>query len=282
MLSILISSRSPSFLNDLSININATIGIPYELLVAENKDGAKGICRVYNELAQQANFNYLLFLHEDVCFHSNDWGAILIKELNDKHTGLIGLIGGDTITKVPSGWSKQDKRFNFGRVLQSADERIKDLNTPGQKEFEPVLALDGVFLACRKSIWAEFPFNEALLPGFHGYDFEFSLNIAQRYTVKICNSILLEHFSKGNFSEDWLNVIVLLNKKWNAKLPMSLNSDLSQSEMSDIEYWQAVMMLEYASEKKMKKKIKLYIIRQFLNQSRRNIPQAFKLLKYVF
>ncbi len=72
----------------------------------------------------------------------------------------------------------------------------------------------------RREIWQEKPFDEVTFSGFHGYDIDFSLSVACRYTNYVCNTVLVEHFSQGSFSRSWLHGMEVLHEKWNASLPM--------------------------------------------------------------
>src|SRR5690606_35926929 len=65
----------------------------------------------------------------------------------------------------------------------------------------------------------EFPFDEAI-KGFHGYDIDFSLGIRQKYTVAVCHNILMEHFSEGRFSFEWLDAMLYISRKRKKQLPV--------------------------------------------------------------
>ena len=72
MLSIIISSYQPEFYLALEKNIAESIGIPYEIMKIDNP-GIMGICEAYNRGAEKAQYDFLLFLHEDVLFETQDW-----------------------------------------------------------------------------------------------------------------------------------------------------------------------------------------------------------------
>ncbi len=267
MVSVIISSRFAKQLQDLSKNVQETIGVPYELLYRDNSDGSQSLSSVYNELAACAKYNILIFLHEDVYFFSQNWGKSIIDINNDTSIGLIGLIGSNTITKVPSGWAKQDRRFNCGHILQRGDKDISEYHntTKDETTCQDVIVIDGVFMATRKSIWEDIRFAENELPGFHGYDFDFSMQVIQKYRVVVTDSILIEHFSKGNFSKEWIEVTVKLNKKWSIFLPKTLDQNINEKDWSNLEYWQAVFMIDTIKNYRLPLFYKLYVIKQFLN-----------------
>lgn len=104
MVTIIISSYQPHYLETLKTNLEQTIGVPYELIAIENK-GIMGICSAYNLGASKAKFPYLCFIHEDISFKTQNWSHPLIErfETNDK-TGLIGVAGGKYKSLSPSIW----------------------------------------------------------------------------------------------------------------------------------------------------------------------------------
>ena len=61
MLSLIICSINPVYLQQVKENIDSTIGVQYELLIWDNRETQKGICEVYNKMALQATFPYLCF-----------------------------------------------------------------------------------------------------------------------------------------------------------------------------------------------------------------------------
>lgn len=285
MISILVSSRSSEQLQNFTNNVEATIGTAFEIQSVSNKNGQKGLCSVYNSLASTAKFEILLFVHEDVIFHTENWGRQILQAFeSDPLIGLVGLIGSDVITKVPSGWAKQNRNYNHGSVLQTEDAlSLKDYNKDNVDlvpEIRDVLAIDGVFMATKKAVWKEIGFDDYLLKGFHSYDFDYSFAVAQQHRVVIISSIVLEHFSKGNFNKEWLEAVILTNKKWQSKLPRSLPV-LKQQEWTNLEYWQVVFVLDVARKFNIAYSIKLYILKQFFSFKVKRIIPALKLLKYV-
>ena len=81
MLSIIICSISPERLQEISQNIHATIGVEHEIIAIDNREKCWSIARAYNEGARQARYPYLFFVHEDVKFHSQDWGTVVAEKL---------------------------------------------------------------------------------------------------------------------------------------------------------------------------------------------------------
>lgn len=281
MISIITSSRNQEQFAAYRSNIEATIGIPFELLHIENESGTRGLCTLYNELAARARYPLLLFLHEDVAFHTRSWGNILVGLLSDEAVGLVGVLGSDTLTLVPSGWAKQHRRFNIGSVIQTGTSSTSDSYELGAPQ--SVLSVDGVLLATRKDVWDKCRFDEETLKGFHGYDFDFSMQIVNAgYKVIVSRDLLLEHFSKGSFNTQWVQAVIALNRKWEDHLPATLNPDITKSEWIDLEYWQAVTIIGILRENNLSAKFGRYIVRRFLDAAPGQYRLAFKLLLSLF
>ncbi|QOW10881.1 hypothetical protein Q73A0000_11195 [Kaistella flava (ex Peng et al. 2021)] len=207
MLSIIISSYQEKYFSTLQKNIAETIGIDYEIVKIENPN-LMGICEAYNHGAKKAKYENLLFIHEDVEFITQNWGDLLIQFLNRPNWGIIGLAGCKYVPNVPFAW--WDKFENSFRNLHQFNKNTEVRNY-NISEYKEVLAIDGVFLACRKKIHQEFPFNENI-KGFHGYDLDFSVRVAEKYSNLLAHNIKLKHFSEGNPNKEWWDDI-LKNRK---------------------------------------------------------------------
>ncbi|WP_297985039.1 glycosyltransferase [uncultured Chryseobacterium sp.] len=242
MISIIISSYQPTFFAALEKNIAETIGVPYEIVQIYNP-GTMGICEAYNKGAAKANFEQLLFLHEDVLFETQNWGAILCNQMQQGNVGVIGVAGCSYVPNVPFAWwdlfpasFKNLKQYNKNRLVSQFS--LKDDKT--------VMALDGVFLACRKEIWRKFPFNEKI-SGFHGYDIDFSVRVAYDYDNIVTSKIIISHFSMGNMDEKWLRSLIetrgyfkkpkgqMINKKYEYFYYTKLKTYLEQFNFPDTE-----------------------------------------------
>lgn len=212
MLSIIISSYQTHYFSALETNIARTCGVPYEIIKIENP-GLMSICEAYNMGAGKANYENLLFLHEDVLFLEENWGTRLIEILELPECGIVGFAGGFYYSHVPSSWwNSHQKYLHF---IQS-DNRGNDHfnNRAGfqeQQSLMPAKGLDGVFLACKKKVYEDVRFNENLR-GYHGYDLIFSLSAAKRYKNYVTDQILIQHFSNGSLSKEWFDSILKVKR----------------------------------------------------------------------
>ncbi|WP_278351572.1 glycosyltransferase [Chryseobacterium gleum] len=216
MLSIIISSYQQQYYHQLVKNISETIGTDfrYEIIQIWNPN-MMSITKAYNLGASKAQFENLLFLHEDLIFHTKDWGAKLIKHFSIPNVGILGLAGSNYVPAAPCSWTVTEK-YNFINILQGNknNQEVILLNTT-QANINPVFAVDGVFLAIKKEIYNLFKFNEDIA-GFHGYDLDFSLRVSKKRQNFIIDNILIEHFSKGNPDKKWFDTNVLIKQKLGA------------------------------------------------------------------
>ena len=68
MISLIVCSANSSMLEEFKDNVRLTIGVEYELIIFDNRIKRYGLCRVYNECAEKAKYDFLLFVHEDMYF----------------------------------------------------------------------------------------------------------------------------------------------------------------------------------------------------------------------
>ncbi len=211
MISIIISSYQDEYFKNLEENITSTIGMPFEIIKIENK-GQMGICKAYNKGASQSQYPYLLFLHEDIVFHTKNWGELLCKHLEYGNTGVIGVAGGNYIPIAPSSWNTFPEN-NFLNIIQNDKNKNQPLHVNSLTENRTrVYSVDGVFLATKKEIYLASPFNEDV-EGFHSYDLDFSLRIAKNYQNFVIGDILIEHFSHGLPDRKWFENNLSIRKK---------------------------------------------------------------------
>lgn len=222
MISIITSSISQEQCELFKSNIQQTIGnVPYELLIHDNRETHWGLCKLYNYYATKSQFDILCFLHEDIIFHTYNWGEIIIDFFNNTpQAGVLGFAGTTLKTKTLSNWytSRSTTRQCMIQLLPDKTKKNQQFN-PDKELYSPVALLDGLALITTKKIWSKYPFDEDLFRGFHLYDLDFSMQIAQHYTNYVCHTILVEHLSSGSFSKEWYNESLKFHKKWDKMLP---------------------------------------------------------------
>lgn len=236
MISIIICSRNSDISPVLKENIESTIGVNFELIVIDNSKHDYSIFSAYNNGVSRSRFPFLCFVHEDVCFHTKDWGKNLINHLSDKKTGIIGIAGGQMMTRIPAAWSVGGRYKN---IIQHKSNGKSISLQKEPKYFSGIrhsaILLDGVFLSLRSELFHEIKFNEELT-GFHGYDHDISVqSIMAGYNNYVVFDILLEHLSEGNMNApDYSINLIKVYIKWKDFLPL-FSPDIPKKVKTNVE-----------------------------------------------
>lgn len=238
MLSIIICSLKPELLTQLTENINKTIGIPFEIIAIDNSQNKYFLTQAYNLGAKKAVYNNLLFLHEDVVFRTDNWGQDLIDLIQNSEIGLIGVSGAVYKSQIPSTWSMIPSEYYRINAIQmwKNGQRTEHINKDNKEAiYSNVAVIDGVFMAMRKDVWTEFPFDEQNLKGFHLYDLDESLKIGTKYKIVVSHKLLVEHFSEGTIDSKWIREVLVYHKNNKNRMPISLKV-LNKKEIQNIRY----------------------------------------------
>lgn len=230
MLSIIISSYQKQYYDQLVENISATIGddFAYEIIQIWNPN-LMSITKAYNLGAEKSQYDYLLFLHEDVIFHDQNWGEKLLTHLNMKDVGIVGIAGSSYIPSAPSSWPVA-KKYDFVNIFQGNKENKEYSHQKSVSEsMTNVFSIDGVFIAIKKDVYEEFKFDESL-HSFHGYDLDFSLRVAKKFQNFVVDNILLQHFSNGNLNKDWFDANVSIKEKIKISFNQKIDSEIEKGK----------------------------------------------------
>ena len=238
MISIIICSISFELANNVQKNIKETIGVVHEIIVFDNNFHKYSIAKVYNLLLQQAKFETVCFIHEDLVFKSDNWGVELIETFKDDTIGLIGGWGSVYKSKYPSTWPICAK--SLYRVNPADSNVIHASNSyDSYNSSSEVVVIDGAFMASKKSILQKNGFDDNLLTGFHCYDLDISLRIHLHFKVVVSHKIHLIHLSKGNTDINWLEQTERFTNKWKNKLSMYVKGSYDESIFSESDYYAA-------------------------------------------
>ena len=241
MFSIAICSVNDFYLARLKDNIAKTIGVPFEILIWENREMNIPLADVYNQLGDKAIYPYIIFMHEDIIFMSEGWGNELARIFSDQTISLIGLAGSKYKSKNISGWysgTEEDNYYNITHRTNCSEILLRNPLVWENSEID-VLTIDGVFMASRRSTFQKIRFDATLLRGFHFYDIDFSLRTSINSRVVVTNSIHIVHETKGgDFGKEWLKYAIAFHRKYSGNLPMSINAvNYPEKEMITAKYW---------------------------------------------
>lgn len=237
MISIIICSRSPHADRQLKDNIAATIGTNYELIYIDNSQSRYNIFEAYNEGVSRSRGDVLCFMHEDLCFHSKDWGLAVERLLSLPHIDALGLAGCTVITKDVD-WRFYP--FNTSYLIQG-DTSIEPAmhyyinqfpTNDGTIRLESVATIDGCWMCFKKELFEKISFDDQTFHDFHMYDTDICMQINQLgKNIFITNEIVVEHFSLGTFSEGFKIGFDAFCTKWSSVLPFRKNCKYSNENI---------------------------------------------------
>jgi len=207
VISVIVCSIDENLFKRFSASLASSIGVGYEIVRIENQKDKLSIAKAYNKGAERASYDFLVFVHEDVVFHSDDWGQGLLSRFKSLvNPGVLGIAGSNYLPISPSYWWIPDaaRRFcNYMDNHESGKVGEGKLRSSGHTIPISVFLLDGMFLAIEKSVFNKIKFDESL-EGFHGYDTSICLRSAIEFQNYFIPDILIEHFSPGKPNATWL------------------------------------------------------------------------------
>ena len=242
MLSLIICSKHSMIDEFLKRNISETIGVDYEIVHIDNSKNQYTISKAYNVGVQRAKGDYLCFMHEDVIYHSQGWGGVVQKCLEQDFVGALGVVG-STIIHDRIDWRFLEHQHSG--IIQGAFSVEKNplyywTHTPFKQEKMPicqVATLDGVWICIRKELFdkKQLCFDEKTYHGFHQYDNDICMQVNQLGKgVFLTTDVLLEHKSEGVFSVEYRENMDLFLRKWQKCLPMVKGIHIEKKEIDSL------------------------------------------------
>ncbi len=225
MISVIICSRDKKMLDQVSKNVAETIGVPYELIGIDNSRRDYSIFEAYNLGIEKSKYSILCFPHEDLIFHTKNWGQNVIDHFKDRDIGLIGTCGGTALPACPAPWWNNTvlnvhltNNINTWKIPKKGG---LDYKNPFNENATNAILADGHLLCMPKEIFSVCRFDDKNFHGFDCYDSDICLQIlANGKKVKIVFDILIEHFSDGYSSDGWADSVEVLADKWQSRLPI--------------------------------------------------------------
>lgn len=219
MISLIICSRSASLTDSLAGNISATIGATYEIILINNAENRYSICEAYNLGVKQSSYDILCFMHDDISFHTANWGQKVIGHFNNDSVKAIGIAGTPYYPFMPGPW--WGSGLIYEHILQ-ADKKAPAMlksNAEGVIAKEVVL-VDGCWMCIAKSAFEHIRFDEKTFPGYHFYDADICLQLyTAGHHIYTIADVLIHHESMGNVNKQWIGSALTFHEKWQRKLP---------------------------------------------------------------
>lgn len=172
---------------------------PHELLVIHD---ARSLAEAYNRGIDRTTGEWIVFCHDDIEFVQVDAPWRLHAALS--HQALIGVAGTTRLTGPTSLWSGPSSGYCQVAHVTPEGRLMSSLYGIGDGLVVNAEALDGVFLACHRSVADTIRFDADTFDHFHLYDTDFSWRAHRAgFPVGIVQDLLLIHHSLGSFDDTW-------------------------------------------------------------------------------
>lgn len=235
MLSIIICNRKTEIEPAQFENIRNTVGVEFEIVSVDNSLGQYSIFQAYNEGVERAKGEVLCFMHDDVCFRSHEWGAIVERLFSeDEKLGALGVDGGHFMPDCPCSWTTCfTTSFRTWRTEANGENKpyANTEYTQGESLVD-VASIDGLWMCIRKNLFNDaIRFDDETFSGFHCYDSDICMQIIQiGYRIKVTFDVEIIHNSHGTYNATYFKNIELWHKKWHSQLPVIRGIDLTERE----------------------------------------------------
>jgi glycosyltransferase involved in cell wall biosynthesis len=230
MISIIVCCRNSDIQQSLKSNIEKTIGVEYELIIIDNSLQKHSIFSAYNLGVKKAKFPYLCFMHDDILYHTHDWGIKVIENFQDKNVGLIGIMGAHYLPRKPAYWFDSIKSENLILTNNNFSEKIYRNYYSKGSDYTEAVVCDGIWICILKRLFDEVKFDDKTYQGFHFYDMDISMQILEKgYSVRIINNVLIEHFKASELDKSFYDNEKLFFEKWKSVLPITKGASVDDS-----------------------------------------------------
>ena len=188
----------------------------YEIICIRD---ARSLAEAFNRGIDRASGDILIFSHDDIEFlNPKVWFSRLAGHLD--HADVVGVAG--TKRLVGGAWAQAGPPYNFGKVAENDGQKAKYhvlmFSTPAPLVMG-IQAVDGCFMAVRRSVIQELRFDERTFDGFHCYDIDFTFSAySMGFKVAVATDLAILHASSGRFDPNWQNYANLLIAKHKKKL----------------------------------------------------------------
>lgn len=232
------TNRSKAFQKEFNEQLLASIGLSQEkgevAIMSYDNDGSLSLTETYNTIWERAKIfenAVFVFLHHDIYFKSKDWGKELLDLFNMNEIDIVGIVGTDTLYEHCAWFLDHDVQFSSLNLWGNAwhiingEETFTDYSRFSKpdakcKKLQPVVAIDGVFIAFNPDTCLTFDED---FDGFHYYDVSFCVkNYLQGKHIAVTEAIQLCHESEGNFNDMWEQSRIKFFKKYGSYLPISI------------------------------------------------------------
>ncbi len=237
MISLIVCSRRNHVPQALRDNVAQTIGdTPFEWIVIDNSKNLYNIFQAYNEGIRLAKGDILCFMHDDVLFHSKDWGK-MVGDCFESYPklGCLGVAGSHLMLDLPSSYWHSETfclhcycKDETGTPVLIEDARYKNDNGLTQ-----VASVDGLWMCLRRSLFDTIRFDDQTFKGFHCYDSDICMQVIQAgFDIGVTFEVAVEHSKSGPLDATYFENIHLWYDKWKGFLPLSRGAEFTEDDIA--------------------------------------------------
>lgn len=256
MISIIICSRNERLDPKLVSNINSTIGVPFEIIAVDNSANNLTIFEAYNNGISKSSGSILCFMHDDVLYHTQNWGDKVYTYFENERTGAIGIAGSPYVPQMLGSWWGGNLVNQQLLDTKSENPTLQTKSVSGNiQDKSEVMVLDGVWICIKKSLFETICFDNSTFNDYHFYDIDICLQIHQmNFKIFVVYDILIEHLSSGKLNSQWIINANKFNEKWKRKLPLASVSlsynNRCQAEFKTLNEYVMILLANKFSRKK--------------------------------
>jgi len=199
MFSVIVCSISPAKFTAVEAMYKASFGEePWEMIGIHD---ALSLAEGYNRGIDRSRGDLVVFSHDDV--------EVLSPQLPERLKAylttfdLIGVAGTDKLTNAL--WIAAGPPHIFGQIAHTRPDGLIEIARYGTPHSAAgIQAMDGVFLAARRSLVAQLRFDAETFDGFHLYDVDFTHTaFLKGYKLGVVPGVHLLHQSIGTLNASW-------------------------------------------------------------------------------
>jgi len=193
-------------------------GVDWELVGIHD---ARSLAEGYRRGIARSKGDKLIFSHDDIDIFSPDMPLRLERHLFN--FDIVG-VAGTTLLQYPR-WDASGPPYIFGQTANPRSDGKISVNIFGAPYpvVRDIQAIDGVFMAVRRSVFPRICFDAVTFDGFHLYDLDFSYSAFRAgLRLAVANDICIYHASLGAFGETWKRYAEKFHKKWLAHIASPL------------------------------------------------------------
>ena len=189
-----------------------------EILIRER---ATSLAAAYNSILDECRDSFadaeaVVLMHQDVEITGGDFFPLIRSHLSDPFIGLIGVLGAQKVRSLVY-WRAEVQGYveEAERTYGALDRRRGPID---------VDAVDGMLLVLTPPAFTTLRFDEAVCPGFHGYDIDFSFAVRAAGLRVIVDSLPIVHHTKGGYGDRraYIKASRSWRRKWLSDAPLQI------------------------------------------------------------